>query len=82
MSHIEKEAITNARRPKSPRPVAQEDIDKRKVKECNHKYHTLHSDIENSYADSELYITKVDAVFYCEKCLNIEVKKEQIEGDG
>ncbi len=48
----------------------------KKVKqtECNHTYKELDADVRRAYGDNKVHATIVDAVFYCEKCLDIKQK--------
>lgn len=48
---------------------------------CIHKYKTLSSDTETIYSDVGVYVTNISAVFFCEKCLDIQHKKESINDD-
>lgn len=48
---------------------------------CNHSYKTVDSKVEMIYADDGPYKTKVDAIFYCDKCLDIEHRQKVFEGD-
>ncbi len=72
MGYIEKETISRARRPEQPKPITTKN-------ECNHTYKELDSEIKRVYGDNKIYITIVDAVLYCEKCLNVEKVNEVFE---
>ncbi len=77
MGYIEKETISRAQRPGPPRPISPILNEDR----CVHNYVLINSDVEKLYADSEAYVTIVNAVFYCEKCLRIEqVSEHKVEG--
>lgn len=48
---------------------------------CNHTYKELDTDVEKLYADSGEYLTKVKAIFFCEKCLDVKQRQETFNNE-
>jgi hypothetical protein len=53
------------------RPVTPKE---RKPAECEHRYRVLDKETTTAYANSMTVIRKIEATFFCEKCLAVEHK--------
>ena len=51
------------------KPSARISLDKSLL--CDHRYRVLNDKTETFYAEGTIFATRVNAVFYCEKCLGI-----------
>ncbi|WP_242273093.1 hypothetical protein [Bacillus cereus group sp. BfR-BA-01538] len=46
---------------------------------CEHKYQVLDSETTSFYSDINRYVLDVSAIFYCEKCLDIQHREKRID---
>ena len=49
---------------------------------CEHKYMVLDADVDRLYSDNGVWKTKIDAVLYCEKCLDVKQVSEVLGSDA
>lgn len=47
---------------------------------CEHKYQMLDRETTAFYANNKQFGMDVSAIFYCEKCLDIQYREKRIEG--
>lgn len=48
---------------------------------CEHKYQMLDSETTAFYANNKQFGMDVSAIFYCEKCLDINIMRRGLKGE-